>query len=389
MYKTKSICLIIVLLLAMLLPGCTNGNKTTETTASSSFMGVLGMVPYSFFEECDIQYGNFGMAREMHGAIEVTNLEELAQLTKDEKLKIGDAMNEIQNAFPTWLNFEENVAELTGISIFSFNRIIYISSGPPHETWIATGNFDEALIEGKLTALGYGKIEYGKYSYYSIRDDFQMDLKDPLGRLVMAQMNRVAVLDNILIISPTTEDVKNTLDTMDGKASSILNDAVCKSLAERLGEPLAAALTTPERIINSVGTSSKFPFSFTIPEDWGRLRGFEAAGLGYSAEGEKRYFNIVLDYKDKSDAEADGEEIIKRMNSYSLTLSRNTSVPFTDIFRPGVSLVKKTGEDFMLNISCELIEKERWGIAPQLGGGSSFPVRDLLFLAPEPSIYVK
>jgi hypothetical protein len=381
--------LILVTLLALMLPGCKSAGNAKETTASTLFTGMLGLVPYAFFEKCDIQYGNFGQARQLHGAVEVNNPEKLMQLTKDEKWALSEALGETPNVFPSWGGHDERVAELTGFSIFSFDRVIFISSGPPRETWIALGNFNEVLIEGKLNALGYSKTNYGKHSYFKIRDDFNVDLKNPLSQFVLGGMNRVAVLDNMLIISPVTADVTAILDTMEGKTPSIMSNTVCKSLVENLGEPLAAALTTPERIIYTLGKPVSLPFAFSISASWGPLHGYEAAGLGYSARGEKKYFDIALYYRGKSDAEADGQEIIKRMNSYSLSLIQQSgSVPFTDIFKPGEPAIKKTGEGTVLGISCEVLKKQKWGMALQIGGGNGMPVRDILFLTSEPEKYI-
>lgn len=395
MLKTALICLLVAMI-AVSLPGCAviTGEKIgeptgAETPVTTEFGRMLGLVPYSLFEQYDIYYGNLDKAKQLHGVADVNSMEDISQLTKDEQWKLAAAWSETPNVFPDWGSKHEQIMPLTGINIFSFDRAILINNVPPHYTYIAQGNFNEGLIAGKLTEQGYSKTDYGKYAYYEIRGDLEIDLKQPLSRIVMSSMNRLAVLDNMLIISPVTEDVTAILDTMEGKTPSVMSNAMCQALAENLGEPLAATLTVPDRIICPPDTADQAPFNFTIPESWGQLHQYDMAALGYRAEGEKRYFDVALYYEDKETADADGQEIIKRMNSYYLSiLQQNGNVPFTEIFNPKEPDVKTSGAGVVLKISCEVITEQPWGIALQMGR-TGMPIRDLLFLAPDPSVYVK
>jgi hypothetical protein len=387
--------LILVILVIATMPGCAviTGEETGEPSgaeipATTEFGRMLGLVPYSLFEQYDIFYGNPGRAKQLHGIADVSSIEDVNQLTKDEKWKLAEAWSETPNIFPDWGSRHVQLIELIGFSIFSFDRAILINNVPPRCTSIASGDFDEGLIEGKLTGLGYSKTDYGKHTYYEIRGDFEIDLKHPLSRMVMAGMNRVAVLDGMLIISPVTEDVTAILDTVEGKTPSVMSSTMCQALAENLGEPLAATLTAPERIVSPPDMADQVPFDFTITESWGQLHRYDMAALGYRDVGEKRYFDMALFYDDRETAAADGQEIIKRMNSYYLSIPQPSgNVLFTDIFHPGEPDVKTSGAGAVLKISCEVITEQPLGITLQLGG-SGMPVRDLLFLAPDPSQYV-
>jgi hypothetical protein len=393
MKRGVTVCLLFILVI-ILLPGCTvitganpGGTIENEVPVTTEFSQMLGHIPYSLFEKYDIHYGNPGQARQLHGAVDVNSLEDLKQLTKEEQWNLSEALGETSNVFPDWGGKDEQVAELTGFSVFSFNRIILINNIPPHQSYIVLGNFNEGLIKGKLAELGYGKTNYGKYAYYGIRDDFEIDLNHPLSRVVLANMNRVAVLDNMLIISPVTKDITDILDTMDGKMPSVLNNAKCKAVAESMGEPLAATLTVPDRLISPPDIADQAQFVFTVPQSWGQLHTFGMAGLGWHAEGEKRYLDIVLYYNNKGNAEADGKEITKRMRSYSFSIWQpEGGVSLSDILKPGEYDVKATGGGWMLIISSEVTGKLRTGISTLIGGTGQ-PVRDLLFLTLEPEKY--
>jgi hypothetical protein len=267
-----------------------------------------------------------------------------------------------------------------------------INNLPPRVSYVAEGTFDEELIAGKLTELGYEKTDYGPHSYYGIRDDLEMDLRNPLGKVVLASMNRLAVFDDTLIMSPVTEDVTGIFDAMAGGTPSVIDNAACQALADSLGDVLMAVMTMPERIISSVQDMGDEPvFDFTIPGTWGQLHRYEMAALGYHAEGNKRFLDIVLYYTDKETAMADGVEIVNRMQSYTLnTWVENSEniIAFTERFQPGEPVVEKYPDGAVLKIACQLIPEERRGVS-MLIGGTGMPFRDLLFLTPDPSPYIK
>jgi hypothetical protein len=278
----------------------------------------------------------------------------------------------------------------------SVDRAIYGNIIPPRGFYILEGNFDEALIGQKLTERGYTRTDYGQYFYYGIRDDFQIDMKDPLSSIVLAAMNRVAVPDGIVIMSPATAEVTGILDAISGDTPPAMDNAVCRALVDSLGDVLRATLTTPERIIYSdLSAEEDRPvmFDFTIPADWGTLRGYEMAALGYRMEGEKFYFDIALYYRDKGAAGADGQEIIKRMQTCKMgtymggNIKPDDSFMFTNWWQPGEPVVTAQGDGAVLKITCYATsEIPRW--ISTLIGSSGIPFRDVLFLAPDPSGYV-
>ncbi len=151
-----------------------------------------------------------------------------------------------------------------------------------------------------------------------------------------------------------------------------------------------ATLTTPERIIYSADSNSKWIFNFSIPESWGQLPRYEMAALGQRAEGEKRFLDIALFFTDAKTATSAGKEILNRMQSYLIqTWAPNrpdmTNGAFTDRFQPGEPIVKTYQGGAVLKTSCQVV---LGGVSDYIGGESA-PVRDLLFLAPDPSVYVK
>jgi hypothetical protein len=393
MLKLTLTCLLIALVIVPF-SGCVpHEGEKAEGEPTTEFGRMLGYVPYSFLEEYDIWFINFGKAKEMHGIKDTRSAEEAIALSDDRREALVKALTDIGGIIvPSWRL--EQLSPLIGFDGISADRIINIDASPPLTFSISEGNFDEGLIAGKLTELGYSKTEYSSYSYYGIREDFDMDPTNPLSALVLASMNRLAVFKDTVIASPATEYVTGIFDAMAGDAPSVMDNAACRALADSLGDVLTAVMTTPERIVITspqVGGMPKFEFS--IPDDWGLLHQYDMAALGYKAEGEQRFLVISLYYKDEETAAADGAEILKRMAGYTFgtwtpgySLGTMPDILFTDRYKVGEPVVRQYPDGVVLTIACQAITEGALGLPFHTGMG--FYLRDLLFLAPDPSIYI-
>jgi hypothetical protein len=398
--KKLLLVLSLTLMMALGLPGCAqDSHQETTSPETTEFGRMLGKIPYSFLEKYDIFFGNLDQAKELNGVEDLNTSEAikeaLKQLPQDQYKQFGYDFSAAAGACPN-LNHAEQLTPLIGFDVFSFDRIAVINNVPPRVSCVAQGSFDDEFITGKLTEHGYVKTDYGSYSYYNyyykIRDDYEIDLADPLGKMVMASMNRLAIFDDLIVISPSTEYVTGVLDVMSSTVPSIMDNTACRALADSLGNVLAAVITTPERIITSIQDVEDRPvFQFTIPASWKLLHTYEMAALAYRADGDKRFFDITLYYTDNTAAEADGKEILTRMSNYILTTwSKNEKAEkraFLDILQPGEPAVAQYQDGAILKITCTFISEGPLWTAAFLGG-QGLPVRDLLFLVPDPSEHV-
>jgi len=391
--KLRLTCLLVIAA-ALTLPGCNGG----ETAADTELEEMLGDVPFHVAVNHDIWFGDPQQAKELNGLEDLDTFQGAEDIIRDLPEEQG---MQFLNDWGAAAQFnsrwsQPDFASLTGIDLMKIDQVVCSDIIPPNSFYILNGDFDEALIGEKLTGQGYTRTDYGQHSYYSIRDDYEINIRNPLGRVVFAGMNRVIVQDNLIVTSPVTADITAIFDTMDGNSPSVLDNEMCQALADSLGDVLAATITTPERIIFSdlAGQQERpMMFDFNIPADWGTLRGYEMAALSYRADGDERYLDIALYYADKDAAEADGREIVKRMQSYEVgTYMGSTQQPdepmmFTDWWQPGKPVVKEYGDGVVLKISCKSIgEMPHW--ISSFIGSEGMPFRDLLFLAPEPAEYI-
>lgn len=391
--------LILIAVATVLLPGCalitgeeTGDHKVDRIHVTTEFGRMLGFVPYYVLEEDDVWFFNFGKAKQIYGVEDVTSIKEAKELPDERRKALSDAMTETGGLFPAWRSQEE-LSSVIGFDGLSPDRFINIGVIPPRNFSIMEGNFDEGLITGKLTEQGYSKTDYGFYAYYGTGEDFKIDLQSHLGRLVMTSMNRLAVFDDTIIASPATEYVTGIFDAMTGDTPSVIDNTACRALADSLGDVLTAVVTIPARIVQIIPPENivgDVRFDFDTPVEWGTLREYEMAALGYRAEGEKRFIEIALYYDDAGSAEADGVEIVKRMEGYILNtyMGNMKNIPFTESYLLGEPEVRKYTNSAVLKVACQLIPEGRLGAWFHLGGIGG-GIRDMLFLAPDPWAYVK
>jgi hypothetical protein len=370
----------------------TGEHKVDRIPVTTEFGRMLGYVPYSVLEGDDIWFINLGKAKQIYGVEDVTSIKDAKALPDERRKALSDAMTETGGLFPAWRSQEE-LLTVIGFDGLSPDRIINIGVIPPRNFSILEGNFNEELIAGKLIEQGYSKTDYGSYAYYGIREDFAISMTSPLSRLVMASMNQLAVFDDTIIASPATGYVTGIFDAMAGDTPSVIDNAACRALADSLGDVITAVVTIPARIVQIIPPENiigDVRFDFGIPDDWGELHEYEMAALGYRAEGGKRFLEIALYYDNAGSAEADGAEIVKRMEGYILNtfIDNMENIPFTERYLPGEPEVRKYADGAVLTIACQLISEGRLGASFHMGGIGG-GIRDMLFLASDPSVYVK
>ncbi len=368
---------------------------TTPAPPDTQFGHMLGLVPYSFLAKHDVWFGDQKAATDVYRIQDINSQEALMQLTPDQRKQVATALQGIAGVFTS--NNWQKLAPITGYDVWSVDRSIFVDTPPPWAFYVSEGTFNKDVIIGKLTDLGYQKVDYGSYSYYSINDDFSFgNLSSTIAQQVLAAMNRMAILDGTAIIAPATDIMTGIMDTLAGKTVAVIDDPVGRALARSLGDILSGVIMNPERTLNMNPPQTMPPFNFTVPSDWGLLHRYEMTGIGFKNDGKDRYWVISLYYNDAKDATADADILVGRMQSYILNTQFEQTpgqsfkpVPLTDKFDVREPLVQTyPGEN---NPAATLTIECRY--KPDTSAGywlipiTSF--RDLLFLAPDPTPYIK
>ncbi len=366
--------------------------KTPESTLApdTQFSRMFDLVPYSFLKEHDIWFGDPGKARQIHGFGNINSLEAYDRLSEDERKQMAaDLRGIIQIGWKY-----PDLISLTGYDSLMVNSLILVGTPPPWKFAISEGDFDTALVEQKLSEQGYEKKTHGSYTYYSQFDDFQMVPANPINNIVMADLNRIAVVDNKVITAPATSILTAILDTMAKNSESVMDNAACRSLTASLGEVISGGIITPERIIDPApGHSANLPlFEFDVPADWGLLHQYEMVGMGYKDDGQERFWVISLYYANGNHASADADTLAKRMASYQFNTQYKDRTgaalkvsTLSDRFDVSTPLVRAYGKGATLTVECRF----RPEIADSAWLQPTYMLRDLLFLSPDPAPYIK
>lgn len=396
-----------LLIIFIIVAGCSSGVAQNSTpipsnaaltsappAAKTEFARMLGYIPYSFLEEHDIWFSNPQKAKQLHGMTDANSSRAVMSLTNEEKKQLGEALSGIAASEHRYLS---DLAEYYGYDEWMADRQVFPSVGPPWTFLFNEGDFDEALIESKLSELGYQKTDYGNQVYYLKNDDFQIDLNGRIEKMgILSAMNRVAVLDDVTISAPSTAIMTGILDAKADNEKSLMDDTAIQALTDSLGEVLCGVIIRPERVADPApGHSIDFPlFDFQVPENWGTLHEFEMVANGYKEDGSDRTWLISLYYKDFESAKSDSDLLVTRMKSYvfgtQFTHIQNPGrtaqlAALTDRFDIGQPMVETYKEGATLTISCKFktdISSDVWLYSTNLA-------RDLLFLAPDPTPYIK
>jgi len=383
---------ILIAVATVLLPGCawitgeeTGEHKADRIPVTTEFGRVLGFVPYSFLEEDDIWFGDPGRAKQIYGYEDIKNLDELTKLSNEEIHKVIQDLAGVAG-LKTEYNFTE-IAPLVGFDSMMIHRTVFSDIPPPWCFSLMEGDFDEALIGNKLTEQGYEKAEYGTYTYYWKNEDMGIDINSKITQWVMADLNRIALFDNTIVTAPATDIMTGVLDAMSGDEVAVIDNAVCRALADSLGDVISAVIFTPDRLLIAFDEGeTQLPFTFTVPEGWGTLHQYDMAAMGYQDDGEERYFLVSLYYMDVEAARSDAGELVKRMESYVLMtpMPNVENIALTDWVEVGEAMVQSYPDGATLTVSCKFHSGR--GSVNMLMGLLGF--RDAFYLKPDPSIYV-
>jgi hypothetical protein len=185
------------------------------------------------------------------------------------------------------------------------------------------GTFDAPTIQQRLLDLGYHEESASGRTYYAFREDLgQPDPQDdPTVRAASSLMNQVFLGDGVLVTSPSTGPMEKVLAALAGEASSLAGDPVISNLASALGDPLSAAFLTRQMALEPEGDIIPTPaVRHAKPEGWGSLHQWEAVGIGYGISEGQPWWAFSLFYPDPAAAEADAQELVRRIEGYTTVL---------------------------------------------------------------------
>jgi len=278
---------------------------------------ILKQIPLSL-KTRGLWFGDRLGALEAAGAPTPGDSDQLRALSQDERDRYAsayagvvlapDLISQMRSELGEWI-------DVFGVDPFSVD--LAVSTGAtsiaPLGPVFLKGSFDETSISEKLTELGYAKSEAGGQTYFSIREDFQGDFRDPGSLLALNRMNRVFVSDDTIIAAPDTGSIGEYLELRAEDGIALSSDIGVSAVLGSLGVFLSAVVLDRQSFLEPEGEA---PVAYAKPADWGTLKEWELFGMGYRNDEEGEHLSLSLYYPDAADAAADAGELVKRIKSY-------------------------------------------------------------------------
>lgn len=240
-------------------------------------------------------------------------------------------------SYRRWGELALSMNEQVGFSQLTFDREAWsdgqrdrTSSTPrPGGFFTGEGNFDSRRVSKRLLSLGYGEVEHGDITYLSnSREGYRFDRSLPRG-ITYGQMNRVYLGDDRLIAATSTERLTDILDLQLNGAPTLVHSAPHAALGEQLGSATVGAAFIPFGFIQEIqrGERKDVPnnsgyrgFFYDEYKDWGNLHEFSQAVVAFATDGSINQLLVALYYPDPSAADADREEMERRLQEYYLDI---------------------------------------------------------------------
>ncbi len=252
-----------------------------------------------------------------------------------------------------------------------------ISGGDPPRTWARLeGALDRATIEAALRGQGYTTTPYRDHDYLARLGDGEIRLSDPLGRLVLSRLNRVALEDGALACTPYTAAIEAGIDAADGRQPSFADDSDYAALALALGPVVGAILAPADGLYRpaAVPTHGATPrVARTATPTRALLRPYRLAGLGLRDDGTTHTMVVALVYPTAAEAQVAAPILHGRAENYVLLRSGQR---LRERANPGEPTVVDTGSRAVLIQPFAIAAEADLALYVQL-----YTNRDLLFLA--------
>lgn len=127
-------------------------------------------------------------------------------------------------------------------------------SAPPTGVTVLRGQFDPEALITRWVETGYEAREVDQAVFYSIGDDFAVDLQSPVSRLALASANYIAVLDGETIaFAPSEALIVATLEASAGTGNSMADEITIAPLIAGAPDDLVSGVIVSGTSLIAVG----------------------------------------------------------------------------------------------------------------------------------------
>lgn len=324
-------------------------SPATMTTPSSQAELVtteilLGMAP---LEEADqiVWTADRGRLKKLHHLERIDLNTYLRDLDRETTLNFYESTEStLIVSIPSYRNWSEialTMNEHLGFSQLTFDREIwsdgqlYRGSSTPKlgSFFIGMDELDEQQLSERLLSLGYDQLEYRDITYLSnSREGYWVD-PSLTPSLEYGQMNRVHLDNDRLIAASSTERLTDILDLQLSNTPTLLDSIPHSALSRQLGNDVIATAFIPLGLVlemqrgergGSAGGEQYGGFFYEKYKEWSDLHEFSQSAIAFVSDGMVDQLMVALYYSEPNAANADREEVERRLSEYYLDTPRGS-----------------------------------------------------------------
>ncbi len=225
-----------------------------------------------------------------------------------------------------------------GFDLFNLDR--WIEAGKPPEMITAVEfGFDKGRIAEALEDSGYDDEELdGGATLYSILDDYEMAFDFPVRTGQTGNLNRIALLQQQMVIAKATELVKDALEANSGERRSLAENEEFRAAAAALqhktlaeyGELVGVFLTDDQTfsdpatyVPSELSREDAQELSERLEREAGDLPGWEVVAFATQHAGDASYLTLALVFREGTDADSAAEVLADRLVDYESLIRRD------------------------------------------------------------------
>jgi hypothetical protein len=320
-----------------------------EDTESNPLLDLLGYVPDTQTYRDFLSYGDPALWIESWGIDGFESVQDIERRRNEDSIAwpatawVMPRQTSAPNAIGLDYLITDQMRPYWGIDFLNLDRFIEAGNPPEVLTLMETSASNDA-IAAALTNSEYTESALGDATLYSRNDDYAIDMAGDgpmLSRL--GALNRVALLDDVVIVGRATAIAESAVDAVTGDVTSLAENAVFRAGALAVSDPtyagegdLVGALfmgqaqpldvreilgsrATPEQV-NAL--LERFDFGTPLPL-------YHLAVFGTRSRENDSQLLLALVFPPGVDAQAATDIVLMRMKQYE---SLRTRQPLTELF---------------------------------------------------------
>jgi hypothetical protein len=196
---------------------------------------MMSMLPAQPLDNGQVTYADVAGQREALGAVAIPASEGEREAWFAATQGLALPANGLKMATDNW-------KEIFGFDLYDVDQAVEFSA-PPNVVTIMRGRFDEAALIQAWEQQGYQPVEFQGTTYYSVADDFEIDVSSPRSQLALASMNKLALIDGeYLVASSAQSGVEGVIQARDGTRPSMADDIAIAPLVRTIPSDLVSAV---------------------------------------------------------------------------------------------------------------------------------------------------